>query len=932
MKEVENNKPELDQKKKKQKQTNPFAPVGNNAEEADEGPIIKESDLLFAASMWDFLKEKQKENSEGYKLADNMGNKIKKQLGYDLDNPEKYNHDVQEAQKKWESGADVIVIEERKENVSLIDEKIEEKEPVFGAPREEFELKTMSRIDLKKNNDQINRLYSILDSKDHWYRGSSDNFRELMKELKTLKSLSKELTKLRADHNTITDPVKLNEKTKKEKELFQKYIFQAANVRERAEIYIEGKKDNINSPYAKARFEAVTELKDIISANSESVEKTFAKEYSRRTARISDRRQNERSLKENTKILSDWYKNTLKKYALFPGNHENRKSFMGENYTEQDLEKIKANTKFSITRTAAHSISVLALLCNEESALRRSRYKLEDIMDPSKLQKEKQEMFKKVIEKMTSGKKEDKEWIAEKMVRGYEHANGEINKLLAGVNFKKQDYIYTDNFTKASLLSGIMMDVWQETENVKEEITAEANKLADFVSDEKNRKELPKETQKLIESLGYENVAKKMTFEEYHAMTGLQRGYLDQFSVNIQRLAESVEGLKDPEKYVMYGSSMMTYAYTVNTLRDDFARKALECGSKPHEKWFTYEEAAIGRGLMMGSNEKFVQMQVERDVFMDNLASFLNGRAFSNFSYKYDPNSERKVVINGNLDDAMLVDDRELSKMSDDEVLRRIDNQMEYYNRLKKTSGPDVREYLSGAIRAMSYLSRFTFSPRDMQPEERENAARCIKDIFSCHVATELSKTGLQGEALKKEVDNVVKTVPEYKRYMDALGKHALAGIMISDVSGAVADSKEVQIAKGKIYENKILNGQCKNLSEVKTAFIYAYATALINENGHLPFVPDRPGRRYTIGEFVDYHLNSKTDLNEKESLKMMMKNPDIAKVLLTNKNGLREYSVKKDKEVTDMLRRNAEGGMNNDLGGKGTNKTSNNNKSAFKK
>ena len=874
---------QVNQEAVENKDTAPFAPIRNHENEAKQDPAEQKEDMLFVAGMWDFLKGIQKEGSPGYKLAEKYGNNLKEQMGYDLNNPEQYDKDVKEVQEKWDSKHSAVNTEKNPSAVTPVVVRMTNTVPVFGAPVEEFELGTMSRMDLKKNNDQINRLYNILDSKDHWYRGSSENFRELMKDLKKLKSLSRELMELRADHNSITDPGQLEAKRKKELDVYKEYMEQSRIVMERSDIYIEGKKNNINSSYARARFEAVTELKNIISANRNSVEKAFTKETAMRTARIANKRINERQRRIETEKLMTWYREKYSKYALSPGSDNNRKVFMGNNYTDADLDAVKQNTSFSVNRSAAHSVSIFALMC-EKDQRGRNKYSIEDIMDPDKLQAEKQEMFKKVIGRMTGGSKEDKEWLAQKMVRGYEEGNAAITRLLSRVDFKNPDYIFTDEFTRASMLSGIMSDVWQETKWVKEEIAAEINKNA-----------------------GPDK--KKMTFEEYRDETGRQRGYLDQLGVNVQRLSEMVERMNNStEMFGYYSSQVVPYSYTVNVLKNDFARKAMECQGKPFDQWFSVKEGALGKCFLGASIDKFSELGLSKEQFNEMLPSFLNGSAFSKIGYVYNPdNPDKQVVINGTIDREMIISDMEMSKLSDDEILRRIDNQISYFDSLKKTSGREVREYIGKAVKGMNYLSGFAFSPQDMKPDEIEKAGQCIKDIFSCHVAAELSKTGLKGQALKEQVEKTVETIPEYKRYRDAIGMHSMKGILMSDVSDRVVTCNEMMLAKGKIYAQKIENKGCKNVAEFNEAFSTAFAAAVYEANGNrLPFHPDRPGIRYKMHEYVDHLTNNMGEFGvDKNTAKILMKNPALVKNVLADKQKLKEFAknpnnMKKENILSD--------------------------------
>ena len=746
---------------------------------------------------------------------------------------------------------------------------------------EDYAVETTTRMDMRFNQDQVSRLYSYLDGKNNWLRGSSPNYRELMAELDKLKALSKELVDERADLGKIKDEKTVSELEKKQRLTMLRYLKQAEAVEKSAQKYLMEKKDNINSPYAQSRYDAVTDVRRAIMVNRSTMYETFRKADIARVERVYNRREADKYYKQQCKKMTDWKKNVYQKYAMDISQTKNRKTYFGDRFTNESLERM--NSIFSMKRTAAISLTNYALMAEQKYGI--SLYGIDEILDPSKLQKKKQEMFNTVIEKMTSKDPKDREWIANIMYEGAKKATEHMGDLMKRVDFNDPDYIYSENFTKACNLANQMFDVWQEEARIPKEMFDVISKKDPSIK----------------------------SFDEYHRKNGMVRGYLDQFMNNINRLAENIPKLgksEEPDAEALVALN----AFCVSRMKKMLADKAKECMSKPFGEWFPYEDGAVGRGLYTYGSGLFMNTQYPgKEAFRRNLRSFIDGSAFDKITHSYEPNADGKgndkFTVTGEIDVKDMKEYANYTALSDYEFFRRVNAQMDYFDALKRSSGPVMQEYLQNAIAGVAQLSKFSTDPKHMTDEQKEAAKECIQDIFSCYTAMALTKMGIAEQDLAAEVDKTVPQIADYKRYVENMEKGSMMALAITDMTDQAAKSDAVMMAKGRVAKQKLENGEYKTIDQMRTAFAHAYAYALMTENGKLTINPDVPDGRYKLSEFVDKAITGEIGLIDEDGLKTMKKNPAVAKTILNNRQSLRDQLVQdeeKHKRIREEIRQEA--------------------------
>ena len=843
-----------------QPELNPIPPeeeLHENHAVVDEAK--QRADLLKAAQMWELVKNSKAaegKKTEAYYYAWHMELMTKKQLGQDIPVPEELQAYRTKNQLKGQGASAGVSASQ-------------EPTPADKA----YEVRSFNRVDLKKNADDIARLYALLDSKDHWYKGgSSPQFRALMGELKNLKELASKMEKNRANSLQETDPEKAGKLRKQEKETMLSYLRSAEEFDRLTQVYLDGKKGKTDTTYAKERFAAVTEVRRICAINRASVERTYQLTEQRRFEIKTAPRQAAAYVKAEKEKYANWLNNVYNKYDLGPGAKENRKAFYGDRYTDQSLFKLPHPYGISVARTAGHSITTIALMAMKDEK-GNYLYTEEDIMDPAKLQKEKADLFHKLVLKTSEKKPENAKWLAETMHKGYMASIDRIGKMLGKVDYSDPDYIFSPEFSRAGMLGFTLMDVWQEMGRMPEDM---------FKAGKKDFPDLK-------------------TPQDYLDKVGSMRGYLDQFAVNIQRVAE---GLRDldfsfsdlAQKTVFFNS------FTVNHLRSMFAKKAVACKDKPFADWFTYDEGAIGRGLYLGVIDNMSSVEFSsKQVFEQKLSSILDGTAFANITYTYDPKAKNKFVLHGTLDGGLMTDDYELSKMSETQILKQVNTQLDAFEQLKKTSGPVMQTYISGAITGVSTLSMQYASYTKMNEEQKKQAADAVRDIFAFRLASIFRSVGAKEEELKELVDKNLPKVPAYRKFLDNVGVGSLKALMMGDVTEQIEKCDDVYLDKCRLVKRNLENGVYKDEVTIETAYAMAYTVTLIDQVGKLPEKNNRAGDAYKPGEYVNDYLKSwRKQKNQKDQLAHLRKYPETVKEMLSDTKSMKEYVEKTDKKIRD--------------------------------
>ncbi len=743
----------------------------------------------------------------------------------------------------------------------------------------EYKINALTRLEYKKNQDQITRLYNLLDSKDNWLRGTSDNFINLKRELRELKELSAALVRLRADHGEIKDEEESRQRIKEERAILGLYINKAEEVVSNADTYIRGKKNHINSPYARARFDTVVELEEIIKQNISSFEDAYHKEDVNRVNDVSERRRTRKLAEEFPKKRKDWYENINKKYEISSLEGLNRQTYLGKEFTQDYL--LSVSCPYSVSRTAGINLANYILMC-EKKEDGTPKFSIDDILDPSKLKDEKEKTFKDVVTHMIAG---DHKWVNERIYDGNRAAMENIEKFIKNVDFANPDYIYSEDFTKAMVLAYAAFDMWQEEARFPE---------AMFEVIKEREKDLPE-------------AKKTKSFDEYHDKNESMRGGLDLLFDSMQRNAQLVSQLDDPYMGSANKLKFMANIFSEQKIREVFEQKVKSGKGKPFSEWFVYDDRNVQKGIYAGSRAHMASLELPKDeVFYRNFGDIISGKVFGNMTYTYNPNAsanETRFKIDGNVDFLSMKEDNYLTQMTDYEVTQRIDAMLTYYDELKKSSDRELQGYINKAIKGITELAKYRFAPHTMTPEDKEKPAEGVKDVFSSQVAMELKKVGASGDTLRDGVEKALNGIHEFKRFTRNIGIGKLTGILIGDLSSKIEAAPSVTETKAEIAKSKIEKGEYKNQKDMFAGFALAYAYAMYKHTGKLPYKPSMGRRRFTFNEFVDDCIEKGTvGPVDKKMLKKMMRNPDLAVQILNNKDELNIQRQYEDDKVTQAL------------------------------
>ena len=278
---------------------------------------------------------------------------------------------------------------------------------------------------IKVQTNTINELIGNLKAVDGWT--SSPNFKNLKNGLNELKAFSEKINKSSKDIN----PTDL--------EKYQKLVDKAGEL---ADTYLKNKKD-IKSEYARSRVRAVNRVKTGLA----NISVGFSEAYK------------DLEKKKKKELFGEKYKMYDQ---LSYGEHEHADTFWGEKYRSKES-RTKGKGEYTVNRTAGISVSIFALA-------NTGKYTFEDIMDPSKLQAEKQEMFDKVVTAMQNPTPESQKWIAETIYNGQKTTENMMNEAAKKVDFAKADTSNDKTYCQMLHMSHYQFDSWQEMAHCKKEI------------------------------------------------------------------------------------------------------------------------------------------------------------------------------------------------------------------------------------------------------------------------------------------------------------------------------------------------------------------------------------------------------------------------------------------------------------------------------
>ncbi|MCR5283060.1 MAG: hypothetical protein K6E18_06780 [Lachnospiraceae bacterium] len=847
---------------------------GEHEEENEKDGITPEQFQEWLGNTWEFLYDLDKSRVEQGKqntlsvngmIALEQSKKIKELQGKEEDPKRK--QEREEIQKNNEKGKNY------KPRPTLVrydlEADLKKKKEADIALREklkneynDYKIETTNRADLLKNADAIARAYKRLDKNDHWYRGSSPQYRELKEAMKTLRDLayrmaaeSKETGKGAWERRKHTQTLYL-ECTQKVKELSEKYL--------------SYKTDNINSKYAQARFDTVTDLKNIIQVNDESVFKAFSRDAVRRfEGQQGERKRALRVEPEMKKIEAFKKMADLHDFDISKASDRARKLFLGDHFTLEQIKAKDSHCHYSLGRMGGVSVTIMALLAEQKDG--KPLYSAEDILNPDKLQKEKADMFKTVVDKMTQ-EPADQKWIAQKMYDGYMVAYDQMGIFASKVNYDNPDFIYQPDFFKAGKLSMVMFDVWQEMEHCKNELTEYAKTKDPSVGD----------------------------FNKLHSELGNKRGLMDKYMKMLIDRADYIMG-KDKD-YADYGNQVLKHSFNVMHFTKLFSERAKTAGDKHISNWFSEGKMAMARAVEGGTVEAFGNALLSHQDVQRMLPDIVDFGIFKNIEVEHeiDEFGNVKANLKGDFGMDILKEDQNYISMGPQEVYNRINSQLEHLADLSKVSEHDVQPYLQKAIKGLTKLGKLSVKARTLSPEEKQESAAAMKDVFSYYLADNFSSVGAKGEDLKTLVDQNIDKLECYKRYVNHIDDGSTASLVISNQSTVVDNDPEVILAKGRYAKKMLESGAYKTDGQVKEGFAYAYTSSVMDAAGKLPRSQEYH-RKFKVGEHVEHVVSHIGEYLSKDAIKQYKKPRGPKPDLLTNTQNLKNYAENYGKKQPGM-------------------------------
>ena len=457
------------------------------------------------------------------------------------------------------------------------------------------ELKEYEFIDLhvgsiEKNAQLINNLYTELKSVD--YKTSSPNFRSFKRELKNLKDLSEKYAKQRRIIST------------RERSEYHELVKKTLKA---ADVYLLNKK-KINSPYAKSRVEMVRSIKKRLNVNILNINK----------ASDSVREELEANAFGNMMKVVD-------KYAVI--SKDNRHVFLGKH----KLSELN-NSAYSLGRSAGYSISVFVLM--------NMGYNIKDIMDTTKLTKEKAQVFDEVLRRCKSNDPEDNKWLAKQMYDGFKLADKYLDQAYKKIDFSGKNFFQDENYALMHNLSVVSFDIYQEMQHIMDEM----DKLAD-------------------EDPTYDR-EKNPDFSFYRNQ---RKGIVVMIGDNIDKIREPLSQIKldsSSEECMYLGliKNAVGIKYLQEVLKENqkkdisYTDLTVQNNTEIRQMWDLKLNDAI-------DDYKYVLMK-EKESTHELLDEIFNGNALKNVTFH--PNAKGGKVISG------LPTEKELADMAEDHKFLRI--------------------------------------------------------------------------------------------------------------------------------------------------------------------------------------------------------------------------------------------------------------------
>ncbi len=859
-------------------------------QEAPEDEKTAVESKLWIRDMWRYLagvhlKENNGRMNRGYQFAldrEEEKNRELEKLGY-IDEHMKEKEEPADEDKAKKDQTAAAVPKNSDQPVLNMQERPTRKQPAPEIKKKdysEYAVESLLRIDLKKNQDNITRLYQLLESKNHWYRGSSENFRKVSATLKRLMNLSGDLVKLNADNGEMNEE-KSEEHRKQIEAKLQEYRKCVKEVQINADNYLVNKKGHINSGYAQARYDAINEIREIMDVNARSMEEAYQHDTSRRTSKIADKNIKDRKIKAEKQKMEKWNNEVYKKYEIANGN-DNEKAFSGKR-NEKDRSAGEVISKYAIGRCSALTLSLLGMM--NEKKYGYAAYETDDILNPDKLSDQKKDMYQKILN-ITDNKNPNEKELAGIMHDGFDAALERIDDLLKKVDFSDKNCIYNENLSKAFVIAAALHDVWQEMRR-NEELLGYAN--------EQRKKEKKEPYQSL---------------DEYLDQRERQFGVISFLGKSVMSMVDNTLNTKKKTADVRC-AELMGGAYSAQRLREILEKKSIEIKNKkaaekksiPFKDWLTREEFIHASGLYNNATAFFSEQgEISNAAVEEHLDEIIDGSIFEYVADQYDPQGD-KVNVGGFIDLGIMNNRTNYGKLTYDELYRRLNNQISYYEEKKKNVEPKMQSYLNGAIHGATVLARYATDGKDLKPEKREIVKDAMKEIFACYVAEQYADLNLDDRTLELVVDEQVQSSKVYQKYSANIGLGSITGILFTDLTDEIGRDKNLQTAKAEAAREMIYHGGYGNVKDIGRAFSYGMALAIKENVGKMPGDWFVPHRYFSIKALADWYLSINQNKPEfKNKMEEIRKNPSVCKEIFNNKEALQKLVEDMNENRKDYL------------------------------
>ncbi len=616
-----------------------------------------------------------------------------------------------------------------------------------------YGINSFSMNDLKNNAKIISDLFDDLDSTDSWYKTSSDQFKNVKKELKEFKKFAQELAK-KGKEPTADDLKKYDKMTK--------------NIVELSDKYLDYKKDP-KGDYEKNRVSAIKDLKVHILSNRESINNILIQRDEEKDRELQESMSKEyrdnvekSSAAEKVSNYCNQINNTGAKY-----NIERRSDvFYGDKYTEADMKASKSD--YSVKRSAVQTASIIAMSME-------NKYTMEELLSPDKFQKEKQEKFDEIFKRMDNKTPENQKYLANIYYNGLQSAIKLKDEYEKQIDYTNPDLVKDEKYIAFGKMSHVIFDSWQEMAHCKDELMELVQK------DHPEMKEYA-------------------DFKDY--ITEKMGPALTSDSDNLNKVVTDINN--DPENYSRIFGSALMHAVQFKVKLDEINKV------NEQNRDVTYSERYKDSFIKMEKNDVFISvcgqvLSLGSDISNDKslsrgvLPKILDGSMLKDMKVK-SVSDEEGIKFTGLPTVNQLKADIKYENMemiSPGQIGRMTKDAIKKYDKLSEKASPVHKTYIEKAKDAVNKIKEMIENKTPLVGEQREEAKNCVRDILTEKMVGTLEKAGAKiPENAQKIMAKTVETLPVFEKNTEYLGMGFLGEMAYEDKAIELVKESMVDIQK----------------------------------------------------------------------------------------------------------------------------------------